>query len=108
MQDARLRECNYGELNGAPSARVHEVRAQHIDTPFSGGQSYRNVVDQVADFLREIAGDWDGKRVLIIGHSATRWALQCLLDGGRLQDLVEAPFEWQPGWEFVLPDGWTD
>jgi alpha-ribazole phosphatase/probable phosphoglycerate mutase len=108
MQDPRLRECNYGELNGAPADRVHAVRSLHIDTPFPAGQSYRDVIGRVAEFVRDLQRDWDGKRVLIIGHSATRWSLQCLLGGARLEDLIEAPFEWQPGWEFVLPGGWTD
>src|SRR5688500_7065437 len=46
LQDARLRECNYGELNGAPVAQLAPVRIRHIDRPFPGGQSYREVVDQ--------------------------------------------------------------
>ena len=102
FQDQRLRECNYGELNGAPAARVHGERTQRIDTPFPGGQSYRQVVEQVRAFLADLAREWDGKRVLIISHSANKWALDCLLTGGRLEDLVSAPFAWQEGWEYTL------
>jgi broad specificity phosphatase PhoE len=103
VQDGRLRECNYGELNGAAAAVVHGERSARIDEPFPGGESYRDVVARVADFLRDVARDWDGKQVLIISHSAPRWALDCLLNGAKLEDLVGAPFEWRPGWRYVLP-----
>ena len=39
---------------------------------------------------------------MLIGHSANRWALQHLLEGVSLEDLVAAPFEWQEGWLFRL------
>lgn len=40
-QDVRLRECDYGVLNGRPSHLVDAQRAHCIDTPFPDGQSYR-------------------------------------------------------------------
>jgi alpha-ribazole phosphatase/probable phosphoglycerate mutase len=106
-QDARLRECNYGELNGAPVAVLAQERARRIDTRFPGGQSYRDVVEQTASFLRDVANRHDGQRILIIAHSANRWALECLLNGACLADLVDAPFDWQEGWRYLLPTGWT-
>jgi broad specificity phosphatase PhoE len=100
-QDVRLRECDYGSLNGAP-AKDLLPRARFVDTPFPGGQSYRDIVDQTRELLDDIAARYDGGRILIVAHSANRWALQCLLDGARLEDLVDAPFDWQEGWEFSL------
>src|SRR6185437_3493056 len=90
-QDARLRECNYGELNGMPTVRLAAERSRHIDEPFPGGQSYRQVVEATADLLRDLVRKWDGQRVVIVSHSANRWALDCLLGGRRLEDLVDAP-----------------
>lgn len=106
-QDARLRECDYGELNGMPVVRLAAERCRRIDEPFPGGQSYRQVVAQTRELLRDLSVEWDGRRVLLVSHSANRWALQCLLEGARLEDLVDAPFDWRPGWEFRLPGGWT-
>lgn len=103
VQDQRLRECNYGELNGAPVEVVTAERARRIDTPFPGGQSYRDVVDQTAALLLDVGWACEGKQVLIIAHSANRWALDCLLNGRALEDLVDAPFDWQDGWRYVLP-----
>jgi len=101
-QDARPRECNYGALNGMPVARLEAERRQRIREPFPDGETYLDVVDRVRDFLSGVARDWDGKRILIVGHAATRWALQHLLCNVALENLVDAPFEWQEGWIFTL------
>ncbi len=106
VSDQRLRECNYGTLNGAPVEQVARERARHVETPFPGGQSYRDVVDQMAGFLEELAGSRDAERVLVVSHSANQWALDCLLNGAMLKDLVGAPFAWREGWEYFLPAGW--
>jgi len=106
-KDSRLRECNYGELNGAPVAEVTVRKRRQIDEQFPGGQSYREVVDQTRDFLHDLGRDWDGQKVLIVAHSANRWALAHLLNGTSLEDLVDAPFAWQEGWSYELPAGWS-
>jgi len=54
-QDPRLRECNYGTLNGMPVSDLAQIRSRHIAQPFPGGQSYQEVVDQTRDFLSEVA-----------------------------------------------------
>ena len=105
-RDPRLRECDYGDLNGMPVARLAAERARHIDDPFPGGQSYRQVVEATRGFLLDLAAGWDGRRVLVIAHSANRWALDHLLRGVPLEDLVNAPFAWQEGWDYLLPTGW--
>ncbi len=104
--DARLRECNYGALNGMPVAQLASERRRHIDQPYPDGQSYRQVIAQTRHFLAELAAHWDGHRVVVIAHSANRWALDHLLNGTALEDLVDAPFGWQEGWRYTLPTGW--
>jgi alpha-ribazole phosphatase/probable phosphoglycerate mutase len=105
-QDVRLRECNYGALNGMPVARLAAERARHVDAPYPGGQSYREVVHAMSSFLRDMAAGWDGRRVVVIAHSANKWSLDCLLCGRDLAELVNAPFDWQEGWYYLLPTGW--
>jgi broad specificity phosphatase PhoE len=105
-QDVRLRECDYGDLNGRPSRLVAARRARHLDEPFPGGQSYRQVLAATDAFLCDLARDWDGRKVLLIAHTANQWALHCLLAGASLQDLLDIPFTWQPGWSYTLPTGW--
>lgn len=100
--DDRLRECDYGELNGCPVEALRNERPKHISAAFTGGQSYEDVVEQTRDFLLEIARQFDGRRVLVIAHSANKWALDVILEGKRLEDLVGRPFAWQEGWEYIL------
>jgi hypothetical protein len=40
--------------------------------------------------------------VLLIGHVATRWALDHYLAGRPLTELASAEFDWQPGWTYRL------
>ncbi len=101
-QDSRLRECNYGVLNGMPVRQLEAERSRRIEEPFPSGESYRQVIDRVQDFLGDVSREWDGRRIVIIGHAATRWALDHLLCGAALEDLVNAPFRWQEGWLYML------
>jgi 2,3-bisphosphoglycerate-dependent phosphoglycerate mutase len=100
--DSRLRECDFGEWNGTPIAVLEPQRRNHLDVPWPGGESYRRAVGRTGTFLADLARDWDGRRVLVIAHAAQRRALQHIVDGIPLEDLVEAPFDWREGWEYRL------
>jgi broad specificity phosphatase PhoE len=100
--DSRLRECNYGVLNGMPRAQLDAERLAHLDEPWPAGESYRDVVERTRSLLADVARQWDGGRVLLIAHSANRWALDHLLKDVELAAAIAAPFEWQPGWEYEL------
>jgi broad specificity phosphatase PhoE len=102
LLDWRLRELDYGELNGSRVELVELERRHRIDTPFPGGESYREATRRVAEALDDILIDHCGRRVLLIGHTATRWALDHLLAGRRLEDVVARPFDWREGWEYRL------
>jgi broad specificity phosphatase PhoE len=103
-QDARLRECNYGELNGAPVAEIEAIRADCIERPFPGGESYMDVVRRTRDFLNDLLREHDGERILVVAHGANRLALDHLLRGEPLAPLVERQFDWRPGWEYKLDE----
>jgi broad specificity phosphatase PhoE/GNAT superfamily N-acetyltransferase len=100
--DGRLREVDYGELTLAPVGRIEAERLDHVDVPFPGGQSYREVVDGMRALLDELARDRDGQRLLLVGHAATRYALDHLLTGRPLEAAVVAPFAWREGWTYRL------
>ena len=104
LTDPRLREVDFGELTGAPVDVVHAQRRTRIDDPFPGGQSYRQVAEGVRELLGELAHDQDGKRVLLVGHAATRYALDHLLTGRPLSRAAAAPFAWREGWEYRLDE----
>jgi len=104
--DPRLRECNYGLLNGMPRARLDADRASHLDEPWPDGESYRDVVKRTENLLADLVARHGGGRVLLVAHSANRTALDHLLLGRDLAEVVDAPFDWQPGWEYLVADTW--
>jgi 2,3-bisphosphoglycerate-dependent phosphoglycerate mutase len=102
LLDWRLRECDYGELTRRPVTEVNRDRLQYVDTPHPGGESWRDAVARVDRFLDDLSLRWDGKRVLVIGHVATRWAFDHLCNNVPLEDLAAEDFQWQEGWEYRL------
>jgi alpha-ribazole phosphatase/probable phosphoglycerate mutase len=102
LHDWRLRECDYGRYNGVAAVQLHSRRRQYLDRPYPGGESWRQAVDRVGRFLRDLPLRWSDRRVLVIGHVATRWAFDNLIHGLPLEELIEADFAWQEGWEYEL------
>jgi alpha-ribazole phosphatase/probable phosphoglycerate mutase len=96
--DWRLRECDYGELNGAPRALLDEQRLARVDEPWPGGESWTQAVQRVARALDDLPIG----RVVVIGHVATRWALEQRVLGRTVSELAAEEFVWQPGWEYEL------
>ncbi|HEX9066368.1 MAG TPA: histidine phosphatase family protein [Streptosporangiaceae bacterium] len=104
LLDWRLRECDYGSRTGMPVAELQAGRADHLRTPYPGGESWEQAVARVGWFCTDLARWRPGSRVLVIGHVATRWGLDHYLGGVPLEDLAAADFAWQPGWEYELRD----
>jgi 2,3-bisphosphoglycerate-dependent phosphoglycerate mutase len=103
--DWRLRECNYGAMNGMPRSQLDAEPRLRLDAPFPGGESWREAVERVTLFLDELVERRQGQRVLLIGHVATRWALDHVVHGQPLEELIDASFDWRAGWEYAL--GWA-
>lgn len=102
LHDWRLRECDYGDLNGAPVEIVHLDRRRYLDEAYPGGESWRQAVERASRFLADLPPRWIGKRILVIGHLATRWALDQALGAQSLDTLIDTDFDWQEGWEYTL------
>jgi len=102
ITDARLRECNYGDLNRAPKETIEAMKAAAVETPFPNGESYRDTSARMKAFLQDLLQNYDGKTVLIIGHRATQYGLEEHIKGLELTEIVVAPWQWQPGWKYEL------
>jgi hypothetical protein len=98
------RDLHFGPRPGGGDGRDRLRRTGHSGIPIHWDARLREC--DYGDWNGMLARDYDGHRVLIVGHSATRWALQHLLEETPLDALVAAPFEWREGWTFLLPDGW--
>lgn len=101
-RDARVRECDYGAWTRRPDAQVDAERLRRIDEPFPGGESYAAVAARTRELLGEVAKAWAGRQVLIVGHRATWYGLEHVLNGRDLRDVISGPWSWQPGWTYCL------
>jgi broad specificity phosphatase PhoE len=102
LRDARLRECDYGILEGRPREEMERARLSAISTPFPQGESYAQVAVRMRSFLEQLAVERDGQRVMLVGHAATLWMLEHWLRGRPLAEVVGI-FPERP-WRFVLAD----
>jgi broad specificity phosphatase PhoE len=106
IQDARLRECNYGDYNAKPSSEVEPLQEQSITTPMPNGESYEMVKERIASFLSDLKRDYDGKNIAIVGHKAPQLALDVLLKGLTWEEAFDTDWRktksWKPGWIYTL------
>jgi broad specificity phosphatase PhoE len=104
IQDKRLRECNYGNFTQHPSIEVEKNKLSRINTPFPNGESYTDTTNRMRFFLKFILKEYSDKHVMIIGHRATQYGIEHIINGVPLSVLVSERFSWQPGWEYKLFD----
>lgn len=100
VRDERLRECNYGDLTQSPSTQVTQEKVKKINTPFPNGESYEQTSERMKSFLKDLAKNYSGKKIMIIGHRATQYGLEQWINGISLQKIIPAPWKWQPGWVY--------
>lgn len=107
ISDPRLRECNYGKLNGASSEIVEPMQEEEcITNKFPEGESYEDVKSRVADFLEFLKKNYHGKHIAIVAHKAPQLALDVLLKNKSWQQALAEDWRktkaWLPGWEYEL------
>ncbi len=106
VRDDRLRECNYGDLNGTSASAFKNKMDSYIDAPFPNGESYLDVQERMSSFLELLARVYDGKHVAIVAHQAPQLALDVLLAGKTWQQAIDEDWRktkaWQPGWHYTL------
>lgn len=106
IRDRRLRECNYGKLNGCVSEIVEPLQEKNLTEKFPQGESYNDVKERVTNFLQYLKGSYEGKTVAIVAHKAPQLALEVLLNGKTWEEAFAQDWRkrkaWQPGWEYIL------
>ncbi|HCJ35945.1 MAG TPA: histidine phosphatase family protein [Ktedonobacter sp.] len=104
VPDARLREYDYGDMTQYPIAQVEEEFPRRITEPFPHGESLHMVSQRVGAFLCAALHEYDGKTIVVIGHRATRYALEYWCDNASLEKIVNTPWEWReiPIWRYEL------
>ncbi len=102
--DSRIRECNYGDLNGKDASLV--VYEDHITEPFPNGEALKDVENRVRDFCNYLKENFDGKTVAVVAHKAPQFAFEVITKGITWEEAIEKDWRktksWQPGWEYII------
>lgn len=104
IYDERLRECNYGDLNGSDSELV--IDEDHINKPFPNGESLKDVEKRIRNFCNYLLEKYDGKTIAIVAHKAPQLAFEVITKNITWEEALEKDWRktksWQPGWEYII------
>ncbi len=104
LYDKRIRECNYGDLNGKDSILVKDE--EHIEDKFPNGESLKDVENRVRDFCDFLLKNYNGKTVALVAHKAPQLALEVITKGISWEDALANDWRktksWQPGWIYQI------
>ena len=102
--DERLRECNYGDLNGKDSSLV--LDEEHIEIPFPNGESMIDVEKRIRSFCEFLLENYNNKTIAIVAHKAPQLALEVITKNLTWDQAIEQDWrknkKWQPGWRYVI------
>ncbi len=102
--DSRLREANYGDLDGTNKSFKKDM-SKFINTPYPNGESYKDTEARMQSFLDEVYDEFPDGHIAIIGHEATQLDLDVICDGLSWEQAIAANWrpaqKWQPGWTYT-------
>lgn len=106
IQDKRLRECDYGDMNGKSAKAFKDDMHQYVDTPFPNGESYKDVEARLASFVEFLKQNYEGKHIAIVAHQGPQLALDVILRDRSWQQAIDEDWRkskaWQPGWQYTV------
>ena len=104
ISDSRLRECNYGDLDGEHKSLV--IYEEHIEESFPNGESLLDVEERMRDFVSWLEDNYEGKKVAIVAHRAPQLALEVITKRISWEEAISNDWrksgDWQPGWEYII------
>lgn len=107
IQDKRLREAHYGDLDGGPHS-FKSTMADYIDNPFPNGESYKDVEKRLRSFCKFLKSNYNGTHSAIVAHQGPQLALDVILRGKTWQQAIAEDWRkhkaWRPGWEYTIED----
>jgi broad specificity phosphatase PhoE len=106
IEDERLRECNYGDLNGKPAAAFKNRTNVFVNSPFPNGESYKDVEKRLRSFVNFLAEHYEGKHIAIVAHQGPQLALDVILKAKTWPQAIAEDWRlakaWQPGWAYTV------
>jgi fused signal recognition particle receptor len=108
IQDARLREADYGDLTQKPCSEFKQDMPKYVEKQFPNGESYIDVEIRIAEFLNHLYDKYYGKHIAIVAHQAPQLALDVLLRRRTWNQAIAEDWRlkkaWQPGWEYFIEE----
>lgn len=102
--DNKLRECNYGDLDGMHKSLV--IYEDHINEPFPNGESLKDVEKRMREFVEYLKENYSGITIGIVAHRAPQLALEVITKNITWQEAIENDWrktgDWKPGWEYII------
>lgn len=102
--DNRLRECNYGDLDGKHKSLV--IYEEHINEKFPNGESLIDVEKRIREFIDFIKQNYSGKTIGIVAHRAPQLALEVITKNISWEQAIKEDWRntgaWQPGWKYII------
>jgi broad specificity phosphatase PhoE len=103
--DQRLREMNYGALNGRSSAHFPSDETRCIHHRFPNGENCLDVEARVREFLGDYARQFQGQHIAIVSHRYPQLALEVVCNGRSWPQAIDNDWrrygQWQPGWTYI-------
>lgn len=103
--DERLREANYGDMNGKTHS-FKDSMEEFIDTPFPNGESYKDVEARLRSFVDEMKEQYPNGHIAIVAHEGPQLALEVIANGKSWREAIETNWRksksWQPGWIYNI------
>ena len=104
ITDSRLRECNYGDLDGEHKSLV--IYEEHIDMEFPNGESLKDVEKRMREFISWLKDNYKDKKVAIVAHRSPQLALEVISKGITWEEANRNDWrktgDWQPGWKYEI------
>lgn len=104
IQDVRLRECNYGDLDGESKDLV--IYEEHVDEPFPNGESLKDVEMRMREFIYELKDKYSDKTIGIVAHRAPQLALDVITKKISMEEAIKTDWRetgnWQLGWVYEV------
>ena len=107
VTDSRLREINVGDETGKKDTDTSPLLYQHIDAPFSNGDSLRQIEQKMRQFLEEMSPKYENKTIAIFAHQAPQLALEVITKGVSWEAALDNDWRktksFQYGWDYSYP-----
>jgi broad specificity phosphatase PhoE len=104
--DVRLREMNYGVLNGRPSEEFGSDEFECIHTRYTSGERCLDVEERVRRFLEEGVLAYRNGHIAVVSHKYPQLAMEVVCGNRTWEEAILRDWrnegKWQPGWHYCV------